>query len=84
MTDISPWTPNQQTLIVDKFEYHPTRNPNPPDYLEFEVRASNAELDKAGSHLRQGDKVRIYRGDVYKSIGNGDGNTIVNTIQMFP
>ena len=41
-------------------------------YIEFEVRSANSNLPP-GSPVSQGDKVRVYREDVFKSISDGNG-----------
>jgi hypothetical protein len=61
-------------------------NPN-AQYKTFEVRSDNSK--SAGTILKQGDEVRIYRDDVFKSISNGNdgfGQTInaINNTVIFP
>ncbi|MEL6561584.1 MAG: hypothetical protein AAFQ94_25575, partial [Bacteroidota bacterium] len=59
----SPWTENQKSELIKIFET--TDKP----YVEFEVRSSNTKLNTNGL-LSTGEKVRIYREDVYKTISD--------------
>ena len=79
LSDGAPWTPNQKSEIIDVFSGN-----NPPDYIEFEIRNGTDffELNK-NKVLKSNTKIRIYKEDVYKSISNGDGVTIINTIKIF-
>ena len=57
---------------------------NGAKYLEFEVRSSLNELKiSEGNFLDTGIKIRIYKNFIYKSISNGDGISIINTIKVF-
>jgi hypothetical protein len=78
LTSAADWTKNQKSEIIDIFDI--TKNPNPPPFIEFEVRTTSFP---SGSPIRQGSKIRIYKTDVYKSISNGDGDVILQTIKMF-
>ena len=80
LTRNAPWSTNQTSDIIKRFK----DDPNLP-YIEFEVRSGSKYFEKyPNSSIKEGDKVRIYREDVYKSIGPDDGNglSIVETIRM--
>lgn len=53
-------------------------------YIKFEVRNNPEYFTQTSSSLTQGNKIRIYRKDVYKSIGpsDGSGSNIIDTIRM--
>ena len=76
------WTKNQSDEVIKYFK----DNPN-AQYKSFEVRSNNSNL--VGTILKQGDNVRIYRDDVFKSISNGSGgfgqttNAITN-LNIYP
>lgn len=72
----SPWTPNQRSELIDIFSNNPNKQ-----YIEFEVRTANNMLPQ-GSPVSQGQIVRVYREDVFKTISNGSGN-IGSTNQVF-
>lgn len=72
----SPWTPNQKSELIDIFSNDPTKQ-----YIEFEVRTAN-NLLPPGSPVSQGQIVRVYREDVFKTISNGSEN-IGSTNQVF-
>lgn len=71
----SPWTDNQKSELIDIFE-----NTDEP-YIEFEVRSSDIKL-KDNNSINTGEKIRIYREDVYKTTSDNDLN-IDNTFQIF-
>jgi hypothetical protein len=80
LSNAAPWTPNQQTDIIDVFN-----QTNPPDFIEFQVRNGTDYFTQKYPNSIVGTdfKVRIYREDVYKSISNGEGEEILQTIKMF-
>lgn len=65
LTDAAPWTKNQRTELVKRFKDNPTW-----PYLEFEIRT----VFPPPTGFPQGTIIRIYRQDVYKTIGGLDGN----------
>ena len=75
LTSNAGWTKNQQSEIIDVFS-----KPNAPDFIEFDVRSTQFP---SGSPIGTNSKVRIYKTDVYKSVSNGDGQTIINTSKVF-
>ena len=81
----TPWTANQRTEIIDKFKnnYPDVKTDNLGSYLEFEVKSSSTYFKDYDELLETGDKIRIYKTDVYKSISNGDGKLITQTIKFF-
>lgn len=65
-----PWTPNQYSEIVEKFEQGAT-------YVDLELRT-------AVDGLNIGDNIRIFKSDVYKSIGTLDkSGTYLSTNPVF-
>ena len=40
-------------------------------------------ISERSGFLQTGDKIRIYKTDIYKSISNGDGKSITKTINVF-
>ena len=86
LTNNAPWTDNQRKEIIDKFTKQKgvLTDANGAQYLEFEVKNTSEFLGKIdGNFIKQGDKIRIYKTDIYKSVSNGDGKTITQTIQIF-
>ncbi|QYS89497.1 hypothetical protein [Flavobacterium davisii] len=86
LTNNAPWTTNQKSEIIDKFTTGKgvLTDANGAQYLEFEVKNTNETLSKLdGNFLKSGDKIRVYKTDIYKSISNGDGKSIIKTIQIF-
>ena len=85
LSNNAPWTTNQRTEIIDKFtnEKGVITDANGLQYLEFEVKSSATYFEKQGGFLQTGDKIRIYKTDIYKSISNGDGKRITKTINVF-
>lgn len=79
LTSAADWTTNQKSEIINVFS-----GSNPPAFIEFEVRGSAKYFDDfPNSPIKTGSKIRIYRADVYKSISNGDGLSIIQTIKLF-
>ncbi|WP_456315327.1 hypothetical protein [Pseudomonas shirazensis] len=85
LTTKAPWTPNQSSEIIDKFTTGKgiLTDSNGAKYLELEVKSSTTYFEKQGGFLKTGDKIRIYKSDIYKSISNGDGKSITETIKIF-
>jgi ribosome-interacting GTPase 1 len=67
------WTSNQKTELIEWFKNNPTKN-----FITFEVR-SNLDPTK-GYIIKQTDKVRIYKTDVWKSISNGKGARLITEV----
>ena len=89
MTDAAPWTTNQNTEIINKFETNNCKiDAQGRKYLDFEVRSSDAKLMEIAidadftNFLKQGDIIRIYKDEVFKSISNGDG-VLLETKKIF-
>lgn len=79
LTKNSPWTPNQKEELIDAF-----KNTDKP-YIEFEVRSNKKALDDMDlpdAEFTTGTSIRIYKDDIYKIIGDGNGN-FGETIQIF-
>lgn len=86
LTKNAPWTINQRTEIIDKFTSGKgvLTDSKGAKYLEFDIKSSENILSRADNNfIRQGDKIRIYKTDIYKSISNGDGKSITETIKIF-
>ena len=65
-----PWTPNQYNEIIHKFEQGAT-------YIDLELRT-------AVDGLNIGDNIRIFKSDIYKSIGTLDkSGTYLSTNPVF-
>ncbi|WP_431244901.1 hypothetical protein ACQ9BO_12165 [Flavobacterium sp. P21] len=69
---------NQSSEIIDKFT---SGNGVPTDtkglqYVELEVKSSANYFKDYEGVLKTGDKIRIYKNEIYKSISNGDGKSI--------
>lgn len=79
LTNLAPWSKNQKSEIIDVF-----MNNSNLDYIDFEVRNVSSYFDDIpNSPLDTEVTIRIYRGDIYKSISNGDGVNITETIKIF-
>jgi len=74
----APWTENQNSQILDRFTNDPALQ-----FIDLEVKSSSDYFSKQQGFLKSGDKIRIYRNDIYKSISNGNGQSITQTIQIF-
>ena len=85
LTNNAPWTTNQKSEIIDKFTNGKgvLTDSQGAKYLEIDVKSSQTYFEKQGGFLKTGDKIRIYKSDIYKSISNGDGKSITQTIQIF-
>ena len=67
-SNLSGWTPNQKTEIIRYFKNNPDK-----EFITMEVRTRNDLLERAGiQEIKQGDRIRLYRQDVYKTLSNGD------------
>ncbi len=75
LTKNSPWTGNQKDELINAF-----KNTDKP-YLEFEVRTALDKLPK-NSPVKTKDVIRIYKKDVFKIIGDGNGN-FGDVVQIF-
>ncbi|MCG8207857.1 UDP-N-acetylenolpyruvoylglucosamine reductase [Tenacibaculum finnmarkense genomovar finnmarkense] len=79
LTKNSPWTPNQKEELINAF-----KNTN-KKYIEFEVRNNERALknmDLPDNKFTTGSEVRIYKEDVFKIIGDGNG-AFDEVIQIF-
>lgn len=71
--NLSSWTPNQKTEVINYFKNNPSK-----EFITMEVRTSDDLLEAAGiTTLNQGDNIRLYRQDVYKTLSNGDNSNPV-------
>ncbi|HAA15098.1 MAG TPA: hypothetical protein DCE41_26750 [Cytophagales bacterium] len=79
LTRNSPWSTNQNSDIIQPFRDDPSL-----EYIQLEVRSGGDYFQNFSTELQQGNIIRIYREDVYKSISTPDGNgvSIVETINM--
>jgi len=67
-SNLSDWTPNQKTEIIHYF-----KNDADKEFITLEIRTITDKMRKAGiQELKQGDRIRLYRQDVYKTLSNGD------------
>ena len=67
------------TEIIDVFANDSTK-----EFIEFEIRnGASFFIENNGKILTSETKIRIYREDIYKSISSGDGENIIDTIQIF-
>ncbi len=85
LTKNAPWTPNQSSEIIDKFTSGNgvLTDTKGLQYVELEVKSSANYFKDYGGVLKTGDKIRIYKNEIYKSISNGDGKSIIETIKIF-
>jgi len=89
LTDAAPWTTNQKSEIIEKFRNNEgSIDLDGRQYLDFEVRNTDDTLSKKATDgdfsnfLQRGDKIRVYKDDIYKSISNGDG-VLLETKKIF-
>jgi|GEM_PF-5382413 len=80
LTHNSPWTDNQKTELIKIFKEDETKS-----FIEFELRSTVTGNNFSAS---PGDIIRIYRQDVYKTVGGIDatGNPtgqFLETVQLF-
>lgn len=61
------WSANQNKEIISYFKNNPD-----VEFIKMEVRTDNKFLQN--TPIKQGVEVRLYRGDVYKTISDGNGN----------
>ncbi len=67
-SNLSDWTPNQKTEIIHYF-----KNDADKEFITLEIRTTTKRMREAGiQKIEQGDKIRLYRQDVYKALSNGD------------
>ncbi len=65
-SDLAGWTPNQKSEIINLF-----KNDSDLDYVTIELRSANERL--VGTNVQQGDFIRLYRNDVFKTTSDGQG-----------
>ena len=79
-TNGAPWTANQKSELIEVFKN--SNNIDKP-YINFEVRTDIDKLRAQGApkNFIQGQIIRIYRDDVFKTISDGTGQ-FQETIKM--